>query len=166
MMKLKDILPELDRAIASGNTDVELTGVSSDSREIKEGNIYVAIKGEQADGNDYIESAKEAGAVAIISEKAPSSKESLAWVHVKDARATLAVLAHHLFGKASEELKVIGVTGTNGKTTVTSLLHHITQVTLHRAETCRCTRCRCGCVHEPISRSPRLSREYAKIFRG
>ena len=118
----------------SGDTNVDIKGVTSDSRKVGKGMLYVAVKGVTADGADYIPHAIENGAVAIVAEKAADSDwKSAAWVHVKDARAALAAIACELEGHPSKEFKLIGVTGTNGKTTSTYMIHHILQAVQLRA---------------------------------
>lgn len=133
-MKLTDLTNQLRGAVVSGDNAVSIAGVSADSRTIAKGMAYVAIKGEQADGNDYIDQAVQSGASVIVSESAPSSDwKSAAWVHVKDAREALALFAREVVGNPSRQFKLVGVTGTNGKTTSTYIMHHIMQSVQLRA---------------------------------
>ena len=111
--------------------------VTADSREAKLGSAFVAVSGAQVDGNDFIESALDQGCQVIVSEqRCPSvfeDSEQVAWIRVGNARLALAKMATNLAGHPTKSLKVAGVTGTNGKTTVTYLTHAILQKVRHRA---------------------------------
>ncbi|MFC7338644.1 UDP-N-acetylmuramoyl-L-alanyl-D-glutamate--2,6-diaminopimelate ligase [Haloferula chungangensis] len=135
MMTVRDILPCLHRPLASGPLDALVTSVSSDSRVIGEGSIFVAIRGNQLDGRTYIPSAKEQGAVAIIADCAPETGDptDVAWIQVADPRLALASVAAFLEDHPASKLRLVGVTGTNGKTTTTFLTHHIMKRFWHRA---------------------------------
>lgn len=108
----------------SGERDIAITGVSMDSREVKPGALFVALRGSHADGNDYVADAVAHGARAIVVESAASVSfpKSLAVVRVRDARRALSALAAAFYGDPSHDLAVAGVTGTNGKTTVTHMI--------------------------------------------
>lgn len=125
-MKLRDILERIEILKSNADPEMEITGVCSDSREIKPGNVFVAIKGYESDGNKYIPSAMAAGAVCVISEALP---DDCAGVEVKDARKALALATANYYGNPASKLKVIGVTGTNGKTTTTNLIKEIIERT-------------------------------------
>jgi UDP-N-acetylmuramoyl-L-alanyl-D-glutamate--2,6-diaminopimelate ligase len=134
-MILEDIIPLLHRPLVAGPTGIAVTAVSADSRRIQSGGIFVALKGESTDGNQYINNALQAGAAVIISEQAPSAdlSNAITWIHVADARHALAQCAVALAGNPAARIKVCGVTGTNGKTTTAFLMHHIMKQTWHRA---------------------------------
>ncbi|GAA5494562.1 UDP-N-acetylmuramoyl-L-alanyl-D-glutamate--2, 6-diaminopimelate ligase [Rubritalea halochordaticola] len=134
-MTLRELTSYLPKSVASGDLGKSAIDVTSDSREVKEGFIFVAIRGNESDGHKYISQAVEAGAVAIVAEIAPDERwgDDCAWIHVKNSRLALASLANAIQGQPSASLKVIGVTGTNGKTTTTYLAHHIMQTVLRRA---------------------------------
>ena len=104
--------------------DIDISGVAYDSRKVKEGVLFVAIAGEKCDGHDFIADALKRGAVAIIGERELRSPNPL-YIRVKDSRKTLACIAHNFFGMPSNSLTLIGVTGTNGKTTTTYILKSI-----------------------------------------
>ena len=107
--------------------DREITSLAYDSRRVQPGSFFFAIQGEKADGNDFVGSAIERGAVAIASERpAPSGREQV-WVRVPNARRALATAALAFYSHPDERLKLVGITGTNGKTTTTYLLESIFQ---------------------------------------
>ncbi len=118
-MKLIEILKDIK---FKGNieTNLEVTGISYDSRKVVPGDIFVAISGYQVDGHLYIDRAKNAGAVAIVVEK--EGYEGINVIHVDSSRKTLALLSKNLYDSPTEKLKLIGVTGTNGKTSITYIL--------------------------------------------
>lgn len=134
-MKIKDIITNLDNAISSGNTEAIVENITADSRDVQAGSAFVAVKGEGADGHRFIANAIEQGAVAIVSERAPRAEEEdkVAWVHVKNSTVALASVADAFYSSPSQQLKTIGVTGTNGKTTTTYLIHHVMKEVWRRA---------------------------------
>ena len=103
--------------------DIEIHGVSYDSRTIRAGELFVAVKGYIDDGNDFADEAISRGAVCVLSERAPDSR--IPYVLVEDARKCLAAVSASWFSNSAEKLTIIGVTGTNGKTTVTSLIKEV-----------------------------------------
>ena len=119
-MKLKELLHGLDVLELHADEDLDITGVQYDSRQVTSGDLFVAISGFQTDGHRYIPKAMENGAVCIVCEKKPET--DIAYVLVPDARAALAALGANWFGHPANTMQVIGVTGTNGKTSVTYLL--------------------------------------------
>ncbi len=132
-MNLSDLIDSIHVKSLSGTLDVEVTGVFYDSRQVIPGGLFCAIEGGGFDGNDFIDSAIERGAVAIISGKPYPAEFSTTWLHVGDPRKAMAVAASNFEGQPSTEMPVVGVTGTNGKTTTTFLIHHLMQSILHRA---------------------------------
>lgn len=121
-MKLLQLLNEIEVLTASPLTDAEVGKVTCDSRAVAPDAIFVAVKGERYDGHDYASQAVSQGAVAVITERDLGLERQ---VIVKDSRSTYALLNAALFGHPSRKLKLIGVTGTNGKTTITYLLKQI-----------------------------------------
>jgi UDP-N-acetylmuramoyl-L-alanyl-D-glutamate--2,6-diaminopimelate ligase len=105
---------------------VDVTDVQIDSRKVKQGTAFVAVKGVAADGHAFIDKAVEAGAIAVVCEQLPASqKEGVVYLQVQNSGAAAAWMAHNLYGQPSEKLKLVGVTGTNGKTTIATLLYKL-----------------------------------------
>ena len=127
-MKLKELLHGLDVLELHADEDLDITGVQYDSRQVTSGDLFVAISGFQTDGHRYIPKAMENGAVCVVCEKKPET--DIAYVLVPDARAALAALGANWFGHPSDSMCMIGITGTNGKTTSTYLLKHVLEKTL------------------------------------
>lgn len=119
-MKLRDILNGIEVLSADVDLDVEVCGVECDSRKVGKDTVFVAIRGYETDGNKYIKSAVEAGACAVITDKKTISGRGK--IVVADARRALAMAAKNFYGNPTRDMKIIGVTGTNGKTTVTYLI--------------------------------------------
>ena len=105
--------------------DVQVTGVVCDSRVAKTGDLFVAVRGERFDGATFVEDVRARGAVAVVAQDIEPASFDLPWIQVDDARATMAVLAAMFYGDPSQELLVVGTTGTNGKTTTTYLIEAI-----------------------------------------
>ena len=122
-MNLQELLNRIHVLEIFGNKNPEVSEIVFDSRKAVENSLYVAIKGVVSDGHDYINSAIEKGAKVIICENLPNSINSeITFVKVKDSSKTLGQLASNFYGNPSEKLKLVGVTGTNGKTSVSTLL--------------------------------------------
>lgn len=134
-MTLKKLLTLLDKPHVTGNTSNVVESITDDSRKAGEGILFAAVKGEVADGNQYIPNAIEAGCKVILTDKVASKKLSseITWIQVKDSRKAMAVLASSLAGSPSSHMKLCGVTGTNGKTTNAYLVQHIMKTAWHRA---------------------------------
>ena len=126
MKQLKDILFGVQIEAIQGSTAQTINALQFDSRQVGEGDLFVAVKGEQADGHNFIEKAIAKGAAAIVCQEKPeSSDDSVVWISTQNSREALAILASNYYERPSAQLKLVGVTGTNGKTTVTSLLHRL-----------------------------------------
>lgn len=113
------------RSVA-GSTSAEVNDVQIDSRKVKKGAAFIAVKGAAADGHQFIEKAIENGAVAVVCEEMPEAKnENVVYVQAENSAAAAGYMASNFFGKPSEQLKLVGVTGTNGKTTIATLLYKL-----------------------------------------
>ena len=124
-MTLNELLEAIETVEICGETSCEITGIVYDSRRALPGSLFVALHGEKADGAAYIEDAVQRGAVAIISQTPCASGGSFPCVQVADARLALAKLSAAFYGHPSAQLCTVGITGTNGKTTVSFMLREI-----------------------------------------
>jgi len=125
-MKLQELLKNIKPTMIEGNTDVEITGVNIDSRKIKDGHLFVAMKGTQVDGHKFIGKAIESGAKAILCEDMPQEKnDGVCYIQVASTEDAVGKVATLFFGDPSKHLKLVGVTGTNGKTTIATLLYNM-----------------------------------------
>jgi UDP-N-acetylmuramoyl-L-alanyl-D-glutamate--2,6-diaminopimelate ligase len=124
-MLLKQLLDGLPMLRSEGSLERLVAGVTADSRRLSPGMVFVAVPGENHDGHDFVSTAIDRGAAAVICERNGSSSGRATKVKVADARVALAIAAANFHGHPSRKLKVIGVTGTNGKTTVSFMVKHI-----------------------------------------
>lgn len=126
-MKLSEILKNVCFTEVRGNLETEITGVSIDSRKVKPGDLFVAVKGTLTDGHEYIDKAIEKGAAAVLVSEPVGAEapEGVTFVRVADTEAVAGETATAFFGRPTERLRLVGVTGTNGKTTVATLLYHL-----------------------------------------
>ena len=125
-MKLIELLKNVEVLNTFGETEVEITGVNIDSRRIEAGHLFVAIPGTQTDGHKFIPKAIELGAAAILCERMPEEHaEGVTYVVVEFTESVVGIVATHFFGDPSRKLKLVGVTGTNGKTTIATLLYNM-----------------------------------------
>jgi UDP-N-acetylmuramoyl-L-alanyl-D-glutamate--2,6-diaminopimelate ligase len=127
-MTLADLQTALRALGASGITSDlsrSVTGIAYDSRTVEPGTVFVALKGLHADGTEFARQAIERGAIAIVSEQPPPAGVTVAWATVADARLALSLLAAAFYGHPSREMRVVGITGTNGKTTTAYLVASI-----------------------------------------
>jgi UDP-N-acetylmuramoyl-L-alanyl-D-glutamate--2,6-diaminopimelate ligase len=126
MKPLKDILFGVSLTAVSGSTGVMVNTICFDSRKVAKGSVFVAIKGTLTDGHKYIDKAISAGANSIVCEELPGDLiNDITYVEVLDANQALAIMASNFYDNPSKNLKLVGVTGTNGKTTVSSLLYQL-----------------------------------------
>lgn len=125
-MLLKELLKPVGKYEITGSEDIEINGIEIDSRNIKEGNAFIAIKGTQADGHNYIGKAIELGASAVICEKLPeTTADNVTYVTVSDTEDAVGKIATTFYGNPTDKLDLVGVTGTNGKTTIATLLYNM-----------------------------------------
>ena len=126
MIALKDILYKVTLDTVVGSTNILVRNIHFNSRNVAINDVFVAVKGSLTDGHLYIESAIQQGAIAVICQELPNViKTGITYVKVDDSSAALAIMASNFYGNPSENLKLVGVTGTNGKTTIASLLYQL-----------------------------------------
>lgn len=125
-MKLQELLKNIKPLRVEGSTDVEITGVNIDSRKIKDGHLFVAMKGTQTDGHKFIPKALELGAKAVLCEDMPEQlADGVTYVQVESTEDAVGKVATLFHGDPSKHLTLVGVTGTNGKTTIATLLYNM-----------------------------------------
>ena len=125
-MKLQDLLYKVNILKLIGSTNIEISDVQFDSRKIQKKGLFIAIKGTISDGHQYIQNTIKEGAIAIIVEQLPSQlNDNITYVQVANSYNALGVIAANFYNNPSERIKLVGVTGTNGKTTIVSLLHQL-----------------------------------------
>ena len=125
-MNLQELLYKVSVAKVVGTTNVEVTGIAFDSRKIKKDFLFVAVKGTQSDGHTYISQTINAGATVVILENMPADLEdNITYIQVEDSNIALGIIAANFYNNPSEKIKLVGITGTNGKTTIVSLLSQL-----------------------------------------
>ena len=125
-MKLNEVFKNITPIKIVGNDNVEITGVNIDSRRIKAGHLFVAIRGTQVDGHQFIDKAIELGADAVLCEELPEKlSDHVTYVQVESTEDAVGKVATLFYGNPSHKLKLVGVTGTNGKTTIATLLYNM-----------------------------------------
>ncbi|MCH5178624.1 MAG: UDP-N-acetylmuramoyl-L-alanyl-D-glutamate--2,6-diaminopimelate ligase [Prevotellaceae bacterium] len=125
-MRLNQLLSKLSPLRIVGNTEIEITGICIDSRKIEKGNIFVAINGTKTDGHQYIDEVISCGAKAIACQILPASiKDDVTYIVLEDTSAAIGEIATQFYGEPTKKLKLVGVTGTNGKTTIATLLFRL-----------------------------------------
>ena len=125
-MKIKEILANCNLMEIEGDKDIDILDMTFDSRKVKDGSLFFAVRGTQVDGHDYIDKAVAQGAKAIVCEKMTKTKTvGVTYIQVDNSAYVLGVAASNFFGNPSRELRLVGVTGTNGKTTIATLLYRL-----------------------------------------
>ncbi len=133
-MKLRDLLTALDEgATAVAVADQEVLGIAADSRQVRPGDLFVSIPGARVDAHQYIGQAAAKGAVAVVAQKRVEAPPGVAVVTVPDSRFALSALADKLYGSPSRKLKAVGITGTNGKTTIAYLVKAVAEAAGRKA---------------------------------
>jgi len=134
-MILRALASSISRVTIAGSLDTDIVSLSASSREVSPGVLFAAIRGTSVDGHKFIQDAITAGAAAILAETAPpvDLPPAVTWLHVPDSRSALSALSSAFYGHPWKDMSVVGVTGTNGKTTTSFLLHHIMKAQWHRA---------------------------------
>ncbi|MBQ0073581.1 MAG: UDP-N-acetylmuramoyl-L-alanyl-D-glutamate--2,6-diaminopimelate ligase [Prevotella sp.] len=128
-MKLQELLSRINTIEIIGNADIDITGINIDSRKIEAGHMFVAMRGTQVDGHQFIPKAIELGASAVLCEEVPQavdeSTATVTYVVVKNCEDAVGPVATTYYGNPTSKLKLVGVTGTNGKTTIATLLYNM-----------------------------------------
>ena len=124
-MKLRELLKGCSTRAVAGDLAIEILGLAYDSRQVRPGRVFFAIRGTRMDGNEFVPKAIAKGAAAIVSASPAMSSVSTPWIQVDDERVALAAVAGNFYRHPTEQLHLIGVTGTNGKTTTTYLVESI-----------------------------------------
>ena len=128
-MQLSELLSQIQTINIVGNSHMGITGIQSDSRKVEAGNIFVAQRGTTVDGHTFIQQCIEKGAIAVVMDNPEymplSAENEVAYILVKNSDEALGKMSHHFFGKPSVSLRLVGVTGTNGKTTTATLLYKL-----------------------------------------
>ena len=133
MVKLSELLKNIKTVSVVGNTDIDIADVNIDSRRIAKGHLFLAIKGTQTDGHKYIGKAIELGATAIVCEDMPETlSDGVTYVQVSSTEDVTGIIATTFQGNPSTKLKLVGVTGTNGKTTIATLLYNMFRAMGHK----------------------------------
>jgi UDP-N-acetylmuramoyl-L-alanyl-D-glutamate--2,6-diaminopimelate ligase len=126
-MRLNEFVALQEGEEAGGSLAQEVTGLAYDSRQVRAGQIFFAIPGEKVDGHEFILQAVESGAAGVVVGRKGLWPRGATWIRTKDVRRTMGLWAAHFYGRPSRRIKLVGVTGTNGKTTVTYLVESYSQ---------------------------------------
>lgn len=133
MMKLKTLVNRLDVLEVKGDMERDICGVQIDSRQVADGHLFIAVRGTVADGHNYIGKALEKGAVAILCETIPEdADEKVAYVRVENTEQVVGQVATTFYGDPTSKMKLVGVTGTNGKTTIATVLYEMFRYMGHK----------------------------------
>lgn len=133
-MKIQDLIQGLRVKEVAGATDKELSAITADSRQAREGGLFVAVRGVTVDGHSFIPSLKGKGLAAMVVEEMPAEREeSVTYVLVEDSAEALGEIASRWYGEPSKKLRLVGVTGTNGKTTTATLIYEMARLMGHKA---------------------------------
>lgn len=167
MKELKELLKDINIKEVYGDTNKDIHSVSYDSRKVENGSLFVALRGASADGHSFIKAAIFRGASVVLCEQAPdctTEEPNATFIVVNDSRSALAKIAHAFYDEPSKKLNVIGITGTNGKTTTTYLIKSILETAGHKAGIIGTTGAFFGSESIDIPNTTPESLEIAKLF--
>jgi len=126
MMQIEKILKGIDVISITGKSNISVSNIEFDSRNVAAGSLFIAVKGYKTDGHNYIDSALKSGATAILCETLPEDPaKNICWIKTSDSEKALGLAATNFYGNPTDSLKLVGVTGTNGKTTIATLLYRM-----------------------------------------
>lgn len=126
MKKLSDILYKVHITATGGTTGIDVNSVQIDSRKVQQGSLFIAVKGSGVDGHQFIDKAIQSGAIAVVCEVLPAQQEQgVTYVQTTNSAEAAGVIAHNFYDQPTQKLKLVGVTGTNGKTTIATLLYKL-----------------------------------------
>ncbi|MDP3786283.1 MAG: UDP-N-acetylmuramoyl-L-alanyl-D-glutamate--2,6-diaminopimelate ligase [Candidatus Omnitrophota bacterium] len=133
-MKIKELLRGIEyKSPSSFSGDIEIKGIACDSKAVNKDYLFIAVAGTKTDGHKFANEALERGAVAVVIEREIPLDDGIAKIYVKDSRAALARIANEFYGRPAEKLRCVGITGTNGKTTISYLMDSIVSAAGHKA---------------------------------
>ncbi len=136
-MRLENLLRDICKVTVIGDENKEITGVNIDSRQVQEGHLFIAVKGTQTDGHSYINKAIENGAIAVVCQTLPEERhDGVTYVQVEDSEQIVGPIATTFYGNPTSKLRLIGVTGTNGKTTIATLLYKMFRIFGYKCGLC------------------------------
>lgn len=136
-MRLENLLRDICKVTVIGDENKEITGVNIDSRQVQEGHLFIAVKGTQTDGHSYINKAIENGAIAVVCQTLPEERhDGVTYVQVEDSEQIVGLIATTFYGNPTSKLRLIGVTGTNGKTTIATLLYKMFRIFGYKCGLC------------------------------
>ncbi|MGE5391779.1 MAG: UDP-N-acetylmuramoyl-L-alanyl-D-glutamate--2,6-diaminopimelate ligase [Deltaproteobacteria bacterium] len=165
-MLLKDLLDGISYSLIAGSDGCEISGIAYDSRYVVPGGLFVCIEGTVTDGHQYISAACEAGAAALIVQKSVKAPPGVTVILAENSRQALALASSAWFGHPSRHLKLIGVTGTKGKTTTTYMIKAILEESGHRTGLIGTIETIVGDAHTPAKNTTPESYELQKLFRA
>lgn len=136
-MRLENLLRDICKVTVIGDENKEITGVNIDSRQVQEGHLFIAVKGTQTDGHSYINKAIENGAVVVVCQTLPEERhDGVTYVQVEDSEQIVGPIATTFYGNPTSKLRLVGVTGTNGKTTIATLLYKMFRIFGYKCGLC------------------------------